>query len=255
MCVTGSCLRHIAIIMDGNNRWAKQRGWAGIAGHREGVERIRDVMSACQTLGVEVLTLFAFSSENWKRPPREVEALMSLFKVYLKKESRDLKKKAIRLKVIGNRDNFSASLKRAITSAETLTDIPEAKTTLVIAADYGGRWDIADTAARLAAQVAAGELEADAINESSFTQATSLGDLPPLDLLIRTGGECRISNFILWQAAYAELYFTPTLWPDFNASALTDAAHDFYSRQRRFGKTAEQCDSPSSETTGNSSNA
>ncbi|WP_339896995.1 polyprenyl diphosphate synthase [uncultured Gilvimarinus sp.] len=253
--MTGSCLRHIAIIMDGNNRWAKQRNLAGISGHKEGVERIRDVMSACQSLGVEVLTLFAFSSENWKRPAREVEALMSLFQLYLKKEARALKKKGVRLKVVGNRSNFSASLNRAIASAESLTADTEAKTTLVIAADYGGHWDIADTAARLASKVAAGDMAAADINEESFGRATCLGDLPPLDLLIRTGGEHRISNFILWQAAYAELYFTPVLWPDFNADALTGAANDFYSRQRRFGKTSEQCESPSSLTTGSGSHA
>lgn len=253
--MTGSCLRHIAIIMDGNNRWARQRDLAGISGHREGAERIRDVMSACQELGVEVLTLFAFSSENWKRPAREVEALMSLFQLYLKKEARALKKKSVRLKVVGNRGNFSSSLKRAIHWAEALTDNPNAKTTLVIAADYGGRWDIADTAARLAAQVAAGELLPSDINETSFGDATCLGDLPPLDLLIRTGGECRISNFILWQAAYAELYFTPVLWPDFNAQVLTQAAHDFYSRQRRFGKTSEQCESSNNLNTGSGSYA
>ena len=253
--MTGSCLRHIAIIMDGNNRWAKQRNLAGISGHKEGVERIRDVMSACQSLGVEVLTLFAFSSENWKRPAREVEALMSLFQLYLKKEARALKKKGVRLKIVGNRSNFSASLNRAIDSAESLTADAAAKTTLVIAADYGGHWDIADTAARLASKVAAGEMAAADINEESFGRATCLGDLPPLDLLIRTGGEHRISNFILWQAAYAELYFTPVLWPDFNADALTGAASDFYSRQRRFGKTSEQCESPSSLTTGSGAHA
>jgi undecaprenyl diphosphate synthase len=255
MFVTGSCLRHIAIIMDGNNRWAKQRNLAGISGHKEGVERIRDVMSACQELGVEVLTLFAFSSENWKRPAREVEALMSLFHLYLKKEARALKKKSVRLKVVGNRRNFSASLNRAIDSAESLTDQADAKTTLVIAADYGGRWDIADTAARLAAQVAAGELDADDIDEERFGRATCLGDLPPLDLLIRTGGEHRISNFILWQAAYAELYFTPVLWPDFNGDVLAGAANDFFSRQRRFGKTSEQCEPSSSFSTGRGSHA
>ncbi|WP_084005066.1 polyprenyl diphosphate synthase [Gilvimarinus polysaccharolyticus] len=253
--MTGSCLRHIAIIMDGNNRWAKQRNLAGISGHREGVERIRDVMTACQALNVEVLTLFAFSSENWSRPAREVEALMSLFQLYLKKEARALKKKGVRLKVVGNRRNFSAALNRAIETAEALTNDSEAKTTLVIAADYGGRWDIADTAARLAAQVAAGELSPSDIDEGCFGRATCLGGLPPLDLLIRTGGEHRISNFILWQAAYAELHFTPVLWPDFNAEALTGATNDFFSRQRRFGKTSEQCDPPSNFTSGQGSHA
>lgn len=240
--MTASSLRHIAIIMDGNNRWARQQNLAGVAGHREGVERIRDVMSACQELGVEALTLFAFSSENWRRPRKEVDALMSLFQVYLKREAKDLKQRGVRLKVVGNRDRFSDSLNKAIAKAETLTDVAEAKTTLVIAADYGGRWDIADTAKRLAAQVSSGQLHVDEIDEHHFNAHTSLADLPALDLLIRTGGEQRISNFLLWQAAYAELYFVDTLWPDFNADALKAAAEDFSKRQRRFGRTAEQCD-------------
>ncbi|MDO3382243.1 polyprenyl diphosphate synthase [Gilvimarinus algae] len=243
--MTDSLLRHIAIIMDGNNRWAKQRSLSGIAGHREGVERIRDVMAACQELGVEVLTLFAFSSENWKRPAREVDALMSLFQVYLKKEARLLKKRGVRLKVVGSRERFSKALNSAIVAAEQLTNVPEAKTTLVIAADYGGRWDIAQAAARLAEAVASGHLQASEIDEHRFAEYTSLAGLPELDLLIRTGGEHRISNFVLWQAAYAELYFSPALWPDFNGDMLKAAADNFYQRQRRFGRTAEQCAEPS----------
>ena len=238
--MSGSHLRHIAIIMDGNNRWARQRKLAGIAGHREGVERIRDVMEACQSLGVEALTLFAFSSENWQRPAREVDALMTLFQLYLKKEAKALKKKQVRLRVIGSRARFSDSLCEAIHHAETFTDTPEARTTLIIAADYGGRWEIADAARRLAGQVARGELEADIIDEQQFAQAMPSADLPPLDLLIRTGGEMRISNFLLWQCAYAELYFSPVLWPDFTGETLHQAAADFYNRQRRFGLTAEQ---------------
>ncbi|HEY7886217.1 MAG TPA: polyprenyl diphosphate synthase [Cellvibrionaceae bacterium] len=242
--MTGSYLRHIAIIMDGNNRWARQRGLSGIAGHREGVERIRDVMEACQALGVETLTLFAFSSENWQRPAREVEALLSLFLRYLHKEAKLLKNKGVRLQVLGNRARFSAALNRAIDKAEQLTDVPEATSTLVIAADYGGRWEIAQTAVQLAQAVVAGELDADTIDESCFARLMPSWHLPPLDLLIRTGGEQRISNFLLWQAAYAELYFTPLLWPDFDAEALRQATDDFLSRQRRFGQTSEQLSKP-----------
>src|SRR5690625_1730867 len=224
--------------MDGNNRWAKQRGMAGVAGHKVGVERIRDVMTACQELDVEVLTLFAFSSENWRRPPREVEALMSLFLLYLKQESKELRKKRVRLRVIGNRERFSPSLQKAIAAAEHLTR--DGDSTLVIAADYGGRWDIAQAARRLAEQVEAGELSASEIDDERLNQYTALADLPEPDLLIRTGGEQRISNFLLWQCTYAELYFTKTLWPDFRGADLHLAAQDFQQRQRRFGLTGDQ---------------
>jgi undecaprenyl diphosphate synthase len=233
-----SNLRHIAIIMDGNNRWAKARGMPGISGHKVGVERIRDVMNACEELGVEVLTLFAFSSENWQRPPIEVEALMSLFLLYLKNEVKTLKKKGVRLRVIGNRTRFSSSIQKAILDAEALTR--EGSMTLVIAADYGGRWDIAQSAKKLAIDVSEGRLTLDGIDENSLHKNTAMTDLPPLDLLIRTGGEMRISNFLLWQCAYAELYFSDTLWPDFDAEALKQAALDFHERQRRFGLTGDQ---------------
>lgn len=199
--MTHNKLRHVAIIMDGNNRWAKQRGMPGVSGHKVGVERIRDVMAACQELEVEVLTVFAFSSENWRRPPKEVDALMSLFQLYLKNEAKALKKKDVALRVIGNRSRFSPSIQQAIASAEAVTR--GGSTTLVIAADYGGRWDIAQAAQHLAGQVARGELSVDEIDEHKLDSLTSLADLPPLDLLIRTGGELRISNFLLWQAAYA----------------------------------------------------
>lgn len=231
-------LRHVAIIMDGNNRWAKQRGLAGVAGHKVGVERIRDAMSACEELGVEVLTVFAFSSENWKRPPLEVEALMSLFLLYLKNEAKALKKKGVRLLVIGNRARFSSSIQKAIVAAEELTR--DGKMTLVIAADYGGRWDIAQAAKKVAMEVSEGRLQADAIDEDVLHQHTAMADLPPLDLLIRTGGEMRISNFLLWQCAYAELYFTDKFWPDFDAVELKKAVADFHDRQRRFGLTSDQ---------------
>lgn len=231
-------LRHVGIIMDGNNRWAKQRGLPGVAGHKAGVERIRDVMRACKTLGVESLTLFAFSSENWQRPPKEVEALMSLFLLYLQREAKKLKAEGVALRVIGRRDRFSPKVLAAIEAAELLTAGGE--TTLVIAADYGGRWDIAEAAKQMAKQVAEGDLKLADINEDRLHQYTCLADLPALDLLVRTSGEVRISNFLLWQAAYAELYFCDTLWPDFDGAAMQLAADAFFQRQRRFGKTAEQ---------------
>jgi len=238
--VTDNSLRHVAIIMDGNNRWAKQRGMAGVSGHKVGVERIRDVMAACQEVGVEVLTVFAFSSENWRRPPVEVEALMSLFLLYLKNEAKALKKKDVALRVIGNRERFSPSIQKAIAAAEDLTR--GGKTTLAIAADYGGRWDITEAAKKIAHQVAAGELDPAAITEDSLHAHTCLADLPPLDLLIRTGGEVRISNFLLWQCAYAELFFSDKLWPDFDGDELKKAAASFHERQRRFGMTGDQID-------------
>jgi undecaprenyl diphosphate synthase len=236
--VSEQSLRHVAIIMDGNNRWAKQRGMPGVSGHKVGVERIRDVMSACQELNIQVLTVFAFSSENWRRPPVEVEALMSLFLLYLKNEAKALKKKGVALRVIGNRERFSPSIQKAIADAEKLT--AGGLTTLVIAADYGGRWDIANAAKILAEKIAAGELSPEQVTEDLLDQHIAMHDLPPLDLLIRTGGEVRISNFLLWQAAYAELYFSEKLWPDFDGEELKKAAESFHQRQRRFGMTGDQ---------------
>lgn len=230
--------KHVAIIMDGNNRWARQRGLPGPAGHKQGVERVRDVLKASREAGVEILTLFAFSSENWKRPKLEVSALMTLFSTYLKQEAKALHKENVRIRVIGDRSRFSAGLCRQIEEAEALTS--EGRMTIVIAADYGGRWDITQAAAALARDVAAGRVSPDHINESRFNAYMSLGDLPPPDLCIRTGGEKRISNFLLWQMAYTELYFTDELWPDFNAASLAVALDSFRSRQRRYGLTSEQ---------------
>ncbi|WP_185231970.1 polyprenyl diphosphate synthase [Teredinibacter franksiae] len=231
-------LRHVAIIMDGNNRWAKQRGKTGIAGHRAGVERIRDVLSACRETHIDTLTVFAFSSENWRRPPKEVEALMGLFYSYLKKEARKLASEGVRLKVIGNRNRFDTKLRRAIDEAEAIADNGDAA--LVIAADYGGCWDIVQSVQKVAQKVAMGQLKPADISEQMLSSHISTADLPPLDLLIRTGGEYRISNFLLWQAAYAELYFSELLWPEFDGDALKRAADDYYRRQRRFGKTGDQ---------------
>lgn len=234
-------LKHVAIIMDGNNRWAKKRGLPGIAGHKFGVERIREVMTQCQSLGVETLTVFAFSSENWRRPPKEVEVLMGLFLTYLKREAKKLDEGGVRLKIIGDRARFSDKINQAMSEAEAIASSGE--TTLVIAADYGGRWDMAAAARRLAQKVVDGDLSVDAINENAINAEVCLADQPPLDLLIRTGGELRVSNFLLWQAAYAELYFTNTLWPDFGPDEMQLAADDFYRRQRRFGKTGDQIES------------
>lgn len=236
--MSSNVLRHVAIIMDGNNRWAKREGKTGISGHRAGVERIRDVLAACRKNGVEVLTVFAFSSENWRRPPREVEALMGLFYSYLKREAKRLAQENVCLKVIGSRARFDEKLCRAIEEAEQIASGGEA--TLVIAADYGGKWDIIEAARAAVQRVLSGDIHIDDLDEHLIDEGISTAALPPLDLLIRTGGEFRISNFLLWQAAYAELYFSPLLWPEFDAAATDGAIADFYSRQRRFGQTGDQ---------------
>lgn len=231
-------LRHIAIIMDGNSRWAKKRGMMHVNGHKAGVERIRDMLTVCRDEGVEALTLFAFSSENWKRPAREVDALMSLFQNYLNKESPRLSEEGIRLRVIGGRERFDRKVLAAIEKAERITR--DGRTHLVIAADYGGKWDITRATRAIAAKAACGELNVEQIDEAMIDSHLSMPDLPPPDLLIRTGGECRISNFLLWQAAYAELYFSPRLWPDFSNEDLAGAIAEFRRRQRRFGLTGDQ---------------
>ncbi len=236
--MTVNSLQHVAIIMDGNNRWAKKKGLPGIAGHRAGVETIRDIMEACEQHDINVLTVFAFSSENWRRPAKEVEALMALFQSYLRKEAKKLKQRGVQLKVIGNRSRFSARLQQTIAEAEAIANSGER--TLVIAADYGGQWDIAHAAQAIARKVEAGEMSPDSITEETLNQHTSLVGYPPLDLLIRTGGDFRISNFLLWQAAYAELYFTDVFWPDFDQEQFAKAVADFHSRQRRFGRTGDQ---------------
>lgn len=226
--------------MDGNNRWAKKNKLIGIAGHKAGVERLRDVLAACKEYGINTLTVFAFSSENWLRPAKEVDALMTLFHLYLTNESKKLKKEGVRLRVIGNRDRFSKKLLKAIESAEAIAC--EGERTFVIAADYGGHWDITHAAKQLASQVANAEIGVDDITEDLLSRQLSTNNLPPLDLLIRTGGEQRISNFLLWQAAYAELYFSDELWPDFGRDSLRKAVVDFTQRQRRFGLTGDQVD-------------
>lgn len=226
--------RHVAIIMDGNNRWARRRQLSGVAGHRAGVEVVRDVLKACAPRGIEVLTLFAFSSENWGRPEAEVRGLMALLANYLRQEVRKLNEDEIRLRFMGRRDRFSPRLQRLMRRCEDETR-DNRRATLVLALDYGGRWDIANAAQRLARKVASGDLTADAINESALAAEMSLADLPPPDLCIRTAGEQRLSNFMLWQFAYAELWFTEALWPDFSVADLDAALEDYARRERRFG--------------------
>jgi undecaprenyl diphosphate synthase len=225
---------HIAIIMDGNNRWAKRRGLPGAAGHRAGVEAIRDILRACNKHKVKVLTLFAFSSENWGRPRTEVRTLLAIFSRYLRNETRELHEDGIRIRFIGERERFSPRLQRLMHDAETLT-ADNVDTTLVIAADYGGQWDITNAVRGVAKRVERGELRAEDISVEMLDAGTALADLPKPDLCIRTGGDHRVSNFMLWQFAYSELYFVDTLWPDFAEADLELAIADFGNRERRFG--------------------
>jgi undecaprenyl diphosphate synthase len=231
--------RHVAIIMDGNGRWARSRGLPRVAGHRKGVERLRDMVSACIEHGVACLTLFAFSSENWRRPREEVGLLKDLFAQALEREVARLHGNGIRFRVIGEYDAFGEKIARAVREAEELTR-DNRRMTLTIAANYGGRWDIARAAAELARRVAAGELKPEDITPETLEPHLSLADLPEPDLFIRTGGEQRISNFLLWQLAYTELYFTPVLWPEFDRTQFDLALASYASRQRRFGLTGEQ---------------
>jgi undecaprenyl diphosphate synthase len=231
--------RHVAIIMDGNGRWARKRHLPRVAGHRMGLEAVRKTIVACVEQGVEVLTLFAFSSENWRRPEEEVGLLMKLFITALEGEVKKLHRNGVCLRVIGELSAFPPELQQRITEAEALTT-GNTKLILNIAANYGGRWDVTQAVQTLAAKVERGELRSAEINEELLRQQLSLADLPEPDLFIRTGGEQRISNFLLWQLAYSELYFTDLLWPAFDAVALQQAFDSFGSRQRRFGRTGEQ---------------
>jgi undecaprenyl diphosphate synthase len=235
----GDVPRHIAIIMDGNGRWARGKHLPRHAGHREGVKAVRRTVEACKLKGVEALTLFAFSSENWRRPQQEVGLLMELFLHTLKKEVNRLDRNGVQLRFIGDRSAFPAKLQALMAAAEAQT-LHNTELVLTVAANYGGRWDISQAVRRLAGRVAAGELQAGDVDEDALAAELSLADLPEPDLFIRTGGEQRISNYLLWQLAYTELYFTETLWPDFNAQAFEAALHSFAGRQRRFGRTGEQ---------------
>jgi undecaprenyl diphosphate synthase len=231
--------RHIAIVMDGNGRWAKARMRPRTIGHRAGARAVNRCIDWCLANGVEALTLFAFSSENWQRPADEVGALMQLFMRALDRESDELARRGVRLRFIGAREAFSAELRRRMDHAEAVTAAGRALA-LNIAANYGGRWDIVQAARRLAEDASAGRLAAAAIDEHQLAARLSLAELPPPDLFIRTGGEHRISNFLLWQLAYSELYFTDTLWPDLDAATMDAAVADFASRERRFGMISEQ---------------
>jgi undecaprenyl diphosphate synthase len=235
----GAIPRHVAIIMDGNGRWARARHLPRGAGHRAGVKSVRAVVEESIRQGIEVLTLFAFSSENWRRPQSEVDFLMQLFLTALRSEVRKLKEQGGRLRVIGDLAAFPERLRQEIAQAEATTAVND-KLILQIAANYGGRWDLTEAARRLARDVAAGRLDPNAIEEASLVPQLATGGLPDPDLFIRTGGEQRLSNFLLWQSAYAELYFTDLKWPDFGAAAYADAIADFGRRHRRFGQTSEQ---------------
>ncbi|MBD3670702.1 MAG: isoprenyl transferase [Gammaproteobacteria bacterium] len=231
--------RHVAIIMDGNGRWAEQRFMGRIAGHRAGVEAVRSVVRACSVRGVEALTLFAFSTENWKRPKDEVSWLMDMFLTALGKEVKKLHENDIRVRVIGDTSAFSDKLQKAVRDAEALT-ADNSGLNLNLAVNYGGRMDITMAMKTIATRIEAGEMQASEITPELIQQYVFLGDLPEPDLFIRTGGEKRISNFLLWQLAYTELYFTDTLWPDFDHKAFDDALASYASRQRRFGRTGAQ---------------
>ena len=239
---TGSIPRHIAIIMDGNGRWAKKRFMPRMAGHKRGVETVRGAIKACMERGVEYLTLFAFSSENWRRPPEEVAFLKQLFISVLEQEVTKLHENGIRFKVIGDLSRFEPKIVEFIRNGEALTAAND-RFTLTVAANYGGRWDVIQAVQKMLEQrpLLAAEFE-----EQDIAPYFALNYAPEPDLFIRTGGEQRISNFLLWHLAYTELYFTDTLWPDFDARALDLAIESYQQRERRFGRTSEQLQAASS---------
>ena len=237
----GDVPRHVAIIMDGNGRWARQRMLPRVAGHRRGANAVRATVQACGEIGIEHLTLFAFSSENWRRPADEVSALMELFATAIEQEVSRLHEHGVRFRVVGDRARFEPGLQKLIREAEATTG-GNARMTLTIAANYGGRWDITQAVNRaLAARAAAGQADAGLpLHEDEIAAHLALAHAPEPDLFIRTGGETRISNFLLWQLAYTELWFTETLWPDFGATDVQAAVEAFRSRERRFGRTSDQ---------------
>jgi undecaprenyl diphosphate synthase len=231
----GDVPRHVAIIMDGNGRWAKRQHLPRIAGHRRGVEAVRATVTACAERGVGFLTLFAFSSENWRRPAEEVALLMQLFTMALSNEVDKLHRNGVRLKVVGDLSRFEPTIRRLVDQGERLT-ADNKRLTLTIAANYGGRWDIMQAMNRLLKEKPA----ARQVEEDLLAPYLAMSYAPEPDLFIRTGGEQRISNFLLWQLAYSELYFTDRLWPDFDAAALDEAIASYRTRERRFGRTSEQ---------------
>ncbi len=230
---------HVAIIMDGNGRWAQQQNKPRHSGHKAGVEATRNIIQECASRGIEALTLFAFSSENWKRPQSEVNLLMELFLAALQRELNKLHKNNVRIRFIGDTSQFPAKLQKKISHASDQT-ANNTGLNLTIAAGYGGRWDILESVRAIIDEVKAGKVDPDDLTEESINARICLSDLPEPDLFIRTGGEKRISNFLLWQLVYTELYFTDTLWPDFDVPAFDQALSAFSARQRRFGRTSEQ---------------
>jgi undecaprenyl diphosphate synthase len=226
--------QHIAVIMDGNGRWAESRGWIRTEGHKAGAKRVQDLVENCINSKIKVLTLFAFSSENWKRPQKEIDTLMGLFETYLKKESKRLHKKNIQLKIIGDLRPLKLSLREKIMKAEALT-LENSGLKIRLAVNYGGRFELVEAARKMAEKVQAGELFLDQFSEQEFQKYTYFSDVPEPDLFIRTSGEQRISNFMLWSLAYTELYFTPCLFPDFDQAEFLKALEWFSTRKRRFG--------------------
>jgi len=227
--------RHVAIIMDGNHRWAKRRLLPGAAGHQAGARNVRYVAELCADLGVGYLTLFAFSTENWNRPQKEIDLLMRLMGGMLENDVEELHAKGVRLRIIGDRSRFSAKIQLLMARAEQITRLND-RLYLTIAANYGGRWDIAGAAREMALAVKRGELDPDSVDENTFENYLSMRDLPQPDLCIRTGGDRRISNFLLWDLAYTELYFTDAYWPEFDEVHLESAFSDYQGRQRRYGR-------------------
>jgi undecaprenyl diphosphate synthase len=231
---TATVPRHVAIIMDGNGRWAQQRGLPRVAGHRRGADAVRVAVEGCRELGIGYLTLYAFSSENWKRPPAEVDDLMGLLRLYLRRELAELHRNDVRVRFIGDRSRLAADIVALLVEAERLTE-GNRGLTLVIALNYGARDEIVRAARQIAEDVAAGRVRPEQIDEAGYARYLQTADIPDPDLLIRTSGEQRLSNFLLWQSAYTELVFTATLWPDFNKQCLRDAVHEFHRRDRRYG--------------------
>lgn len=240
--------RHLAVIMDGNGRWAERRRRPRVIGHRAGARAVNVCIDFCLERGIEALTLFAFSSENWGRPEEEVGALMKLFLNALDREVDELDRRGVRVSFIGERGRFPPAIRQRMEAAEAQTGA-NARLTLVIAASYGGRQDIAQAARALATEVAAGRLRPEDIDEAAMGRCVALADLPPPDLFIRTGGDHRVSNFLLWQLAYTELWFTEQLWPDMDAATLQRALDDYAGRERRFGLTSAQIAQSATENT------
>ncbi len=246
--MTAPLPRHVAIIMDGNGRWAQQRFRPRVIGHRAGARAVNSCIDFCIARGIGALTLFAFSSENWGRPSQEIDALMKLFLGALEREVAELHRRGVRIRFIGERSRFAEAIRQRMANAETLTAGNQVLQ-LSIAASYGGRQDIAEAARALAREVAAGRLDPEVIDETLLGAHTALSDLPAPDLFIRTGGDVRISNFLLWQLAYTELWFTQTLWPDFDQDLFQQALDDYARRERRYGLTSAQVASGQQEST------